>query len=320
MLPFDPKKPLFGFTARFPHAKRRIHLFMDERFVYFRPKNAPEDWWGVMAKRVRFVRGIPKISSSTEWKEQVIEHGFLRVFFLPDPRDGETRLWQIVWRPEDGYVIPVGHSDELEGAFFFSQTKTSASLTKASTLELQRLFAHEWNNPHSDVRAALSWCDLSYEERQWRSIAWERGGRKELETVARAACVCETEWHHGNTLYLSIGAGRRFEGPRSSFAGVTIIAAVAAIQWRPAPDSRLSRLFARLKERNEGFYDFPIGARDNWRLPWIYTTPKTSRWRKAIVQFKIEPPTSHERLEAALFLRDWLGQNAPDLLADWFPK
>lgn len=319
VLPFDPKKPLFGFVARFPHAKRRFQVFTDDRFVYFRPKHAPDDWWGTsVGNMARFKEFL---SLHSRWRKgnqlRFPEYGVWRVFFLPDPRPTETRMWQIARSSGGGYVLPVGHPRELDGAFFCSREKVGVSLIRTSTAQLRAQFEQEWNNPDSDVRAALDWCDLSYEERQWRSVVWQRGERDELERVARAACLLEVEerCQDGQSLRLGISLFHSSICPN----GVVLGAEAWHSGWRASTDDRITRVFSRLQKCSQAIVDYPTGARDDVALAWSLDYPMDPNHGTANIEIQIKPPTHHERLEAALFLRDWLGQNAPDLLPDWFP-
>jgi ribosome modulation factor len=319
MLPFDPKKPLYGFTARFPHAKRRIHVFTDERFVYFRPKNAPEDWWGTTMESVSRFKEFLFMRNRWHRGEQlrIPEYAVWRVFFLPDPRPMETRLWQIARCSEGGYVAPVGHPQNLEGAYFRSTEKIGASLIRTSTADLREQFKREWRNPRSDVRAALDWPDLPPEERQWRSIVWQCGGRDEVESVAHAACIMEVKegWQNGQSLRLGISVFNPSICPR----GVVLGAEAWHSGWRASSEDRITRLFRRLEERSFAVVDYPAGARDDATFAWSSDYPLDPSYGKAEIEIQVTPPTQHERLEAALFLRGWLQINAPDLLPDWFP-
>lgn len=318
MLPFDPKKPMFGFTARFPHAKRRIHVFADERFAFFRPKNAPADWWGTTTENLTRFKEF--LLSGKKWRRgdqlQISEYDVWRVFFLPDPRPAETRLWQIAWFCDGGHAIPVGHPKGLEGAYFRCKEEIGVSLIRAPTAQLRQQFEREWRDPLSDVRAALDWCDLSAEERQWRSIVWLCGGRDELERVARAACVLEMEdgWQQGQSLRLGISVYN--SSIRST--GVVMGAEAWHSGWRASSEDRVTHIFRRLEERNQAIVDYPAGSRDEENFAWSPDHSPDSSYCKAEIEIEIAPPTQHERLEAALFLRNWLRQNAPDLLNDWF--
>lgn len=193
-----PEKPLFGFTARFPHAKRRIHLFADDQLVYFRPKNAPPDWWGA------FVSWGNYLVETKQWKRverearTLLRHShYCRVLHLRDPREDETRMWRVLWRPERGNATPVGHSDELHGTFFWP-VPLRRSLWKTGTDELLTHFRREWHNPQSDVRIALPWCDWSLEERETRySLDSRRFGNATKVGARWCATVAHLGWLAG---------------------------------------------------------------------------------------------------------------------------
>jgi len=313
MLPFDPKKPLFGFTARFPHAKRRIHLFADETGVFFRPKNAPLDWWGSFgdagtgmissAKKRRWPRVLDEIIP-------LLRRGhYYRIFDLPDPRLDESnasRVWRIWWRPDESWVEPLGHAKDLTGAFFWPRP-SRLHLRKASDAEIVRHFAREWNDPQSDVRAALPWCDWSSEERSHRAILWENGGEEELRQVLEAAVnVAAGRFPDRIRFAMYVVWGRRrtmsIALPRSTHENTHQL---------------IQPLLMRLKTCFRNWCDPPTGDRMHWGFPW---NDENRFSATRCIWFNPEEQSAHERLEAALFLRDWLSQNAPDLLADWFPS
>lgn len=312
MLPFDPKKPLFGFTAKFPHAKRQIHLFLDETGVFFRPKNAPPDWWGSFgdegtglissAKQRRWHRVLDEIIPS-------IRRGhYYRIFDLPDPRSDESnasRVWRIWWRPDESWAEPLGHAKDLTGAFFWSRP-SRLHLRKAADTEILRHFEREWNDPHSDVRAALPWCDWTSKERSRRAIFWQNGSEEELTQILRAAVEVAAQ-RFPDEFDFNVSMVWRRHQPMSilhSPSGHEGIYELMRPLWR------------RLETRFQSWCDFPNGDRIRWGFPWNDDDyfPAVRR-----LPFNPERYSAHERLEAALFLRDWLSQNAPDLLADWFP-
>ncbi len=316
MLPFDPKKPLFGFTARFPHAKRRIQVFTDERFIFFRPKNAPSDWWGAFVSWGNYLIETKQWARVEREARALLRHGhYCRVLHLPDPREGETRMWRVLWRPERGNATPVGHSDELQGTFFWP-VPLERSLWKTGTDELLTHFRREWHDLRSDVRAALPWCDWSPEERETRAIRWIRGDLETLQKLVRVGVQLLPvwdglpEWDTQNSRVFSLSWGE--EGQRVGTDLPLMISDEARVQWR--------ELRFRIEWNNLAAYDFPNGSRADWITPWIKDTPGRSSRRSVCFWLDIPKLSSeHERLEASLFLRDWLQQNAPDLLSDWFP-
>jgi len=312
MLPFDPKKPLYGFTARFPHAARRVHLFLDETGVFFRPKNAPRDWWGSFGDA-----GTGMISSAKKRRWQrvsdeiipLIRRGhYYRIFDLPDPRLDESnaaRVWRIWWRPDESWVEPLGQAKGYTGAFFWPRP-SRLHLRKASDAEIVRHFEREWNNPQSDVRAALPWCDWTMEERSRRAIRWQNGSEDGLRQIVEAAINV---------------AGQRFPA-QSRFAVVAMWLNHWAMEFGFFPPHQediyrlMKPLLRHLEKCFRSWCDLPNGDRMHWGFPWNNEDRFSANRR---LWFGPEERSAHERLEAALFLRDWLGQNAPDLLADWFP-
>ncbi len=325
MLPFDPKKPLFGFSAKFPHAKRRIHLFTDDRFVYFRQKNAPEDWlgtlWGEAHTKILLDRG--SYHDAERRIRPLLENGqFFRVLMKGDPLLKEERMWRVLWRPELAYVLPLQPRKGFTGAFFWPRPMQPFSLWKTSTETLRSHFEQEWRDPNSDVREALSWCDLpTGNSRNWRAIKWLHGGQKELETVSCLAFQVEEDWPRAAPLLLNFKAMQPTQvHPEGAFDFSCYFADPVLAQWILPETHRLTNLIKRLKERNQGVFDFPNSNRVTWPLPWVERNPSVSKFRRLHITNTIAPPIQHERLEAALFLREWLQQHATDLLPDWFPN
>ena len=323
MLPFDPKKPLYSFTASIENVSETVDLFVDDRFLYFRPKNFAPDWRGAFWTNYSVPKDKATVRSKQEEKYQKwLQKGqFFRVFLLPDPIVGENRMWEVWWNSKYGFALPTNYpmepefsSRRREGSFFFCEPNENLSLVNTPTIDLCAHFQKEWNVPRSDVRAALLWCDLSVEERRWRAVEWERGGREEIEQVTRAACTVETEWAHDRPLMFTFIFLSWYREERGS---LEIRVENFKDKWQPDRISRLRRLFDRLEQRNSGIYNLLTARGRGWinsqghpNAP-IGATPR--------FHYDVAPPTQHERIEAALFLRDWLRENAPDLLPEWFP-
>lgn len=323
MLPFDPKKPLYGFKMRAPHAKRRIHLFADEGAVYFRPKNASGDWIAVLPIPPHiydYVKQQEYLPVAQGWITDLLKQNrFFRVFWLSDVREGEARTWEVQWHPEIGYVFPTELCEGCSGAYFWPrQSARKLSPWHSNTEVIKGHFMAEWNDSQSDVRAALPWCDMSFyppaTERQWNSIKWLRGGRQELVTVLRAAYKCESQWPEENPVLVNL----TFSPNKPPALNGCIFP--PNFVWKIRPDHRLGRMISRLCERNYGVYDFVLGMRQNWLAIWLNDPSPYSQLEQIAVSVRIIPPTQHERMEASLFLRNWLRDNAPDLLTDWFPN
>lgn len=139
MLPFDPKKPLYGFTTRFPHAKRRIHLFVDEeeRCLLFHPKNAAGDWWGSLWPHSLYSRAENRQFSQIQ---QEIQQGhFFRVLMFDD--ETSKRTFKVWFHTR---LIFISLTSRLfAGVFFFPHSPCRLSLWKAETSEINSFIAAE---------------------------------------------------------------------------------------------------------------------------------------------------------------------------------
>lgn len=333
MLPFDPKKPVYDAELRFLHANRHLHFFEDEEnlCLLLRPTNAPEDWVGAFLadRSIYYLLNHWKSDVQMHIQAYIREKPLFRVFHLPDPREEEKCIWRILWRPDFAYAFPVGRPFlyqvipsppmALKGAFFWPRPLGFPfSFWKTPTQRIQQHFEQEWSDASSDVRAALLVCDLTDTERLWWSVNWRCGGPQELEEIMRIAFKCEANWPTNGTLsvawhFTSTAA------PKLNRA-ILITPTDEVYRWNlldDHPDHRLSRLAKRLSQRNQGFIQ-PFSPRFYWDNNWKPGAPIGNPYVTTNRQIQVEPPTQHERMEAALLLRDWLRENAPDLLSDWF--
>lgn len=323
MLPRNSQKPIYGFRAKCPHAWRRIHLFRDEGddFVFFRPRSFAADWTGAFwCDHQTYWSGGERDGKWSErrLRPQLAGSYFWRVFTLNDPREGEQRMWRIFWRPDFGYAEPLGQSSEREGTYFWPRP-AKFNLWKTPTDGLKRHFEQEWNDSDSDVRLALPWCDLSHEERNTRAVIWKRGNQKGLELVTCTAMRLISLYSEGSTdAIYPIHIFLYWDGYGQDIQ----ILIPLSVTMDSASENFLRqcwrRLRARIEERHYGIYNLPNGSRDDWILPWVNYHPLLSTHRASRHEIEISAPSQHERVEASLFLRDWLRSNAPDLLTDWF--
>ncbi|RYX85225.1 hypothetical protein EON83_06420 [bacterium] len=313
MLPFDPKKPVLGLKLRFPHAKRRIQFFInaEEEHVYFRPSHAPSDWWGVLNEGLVFDAGEMKIGRSPRKLKQFIHNRkFFRQFVLPDPREGEKRMWSIYWHPEVGKIYPVYANDAVREAYFRPQNNWPCNLLRAPTHYIKNQFLSEWYDPTSDVREALQFCDFTYDERSRQVLRWETGNLEQLEHLIHAACRCEpTLWENCESGHLTIDPTENF-----SLYVHPIFYNRGQIQAMLSP--RLHRVLQRICDFNRAFVRKGKNSRYFWNSKWDGPLP-LDIFEASDIDIGVEPPTQHERMEASLVLRDWLEKNAPDLMKDW---
>ncbi len=310
MLPFDPKKPLCGFTMRAPHAKRRIHLFVDEeeKCIYFRPKNAPDDWWGSLWPHVLYSRVENR--QFFQVQQEIHQGHFFRVLMFDDEINKQTfKVW---FHPRLIFISL--NFQLLEGVFFFPRSPCRINLWKAETSEISSFMDAEWQDKNSDVHQAIQFLSASEDERNWLAVGWKNGSRQELQMALLSAFWLDKEiwgWWKNEKLVL--------QWTRELWVGVGNYWRDARIYGLSKLSLHLQELVERIKKANASYHRLPHGRRDHGAPPWWVGYEEHMPNRMTSIMLPITPPTRHERMEAALFLRDWLRENAPDLLPDWFP-
>lgn len=165
----------------------------------------------------------------------------------------------------------------------------------------QNSFEREMDNTECEIRFALGWSQLSEDERIKAVIHFQNGDLSELRAVVRALGIAEAARQNvmGNWAV--------------SFADLLRFGADKLWALRNSPgNARLRRWSHHLNRYFALHKDEALAARylcvASFHLPH-YTS------------FEEGPPSAHERLEAALFLRDWArGKIPPDELQLLLPK
>ncbi len=171
----------------------------------------------------------------------------------------------------------------------------------ASVFHLQKSFEQEVDDPESDVRFALRWSHLSLDERISKATHFRNGDLNELSQVVRAVGISEAArqnplgsweiyfpdaWHSWTNAQVTL----KFEGKNPRLR-----------RWwhhlnryfGPHKDEALAAQHLCLQKFSVGIY----------------------------AEFEEDPSSQHERLEAALFLRDWARDKIPpDELRLLLPK
>ncbi len=195
---------------------------------------------------------------------------------------GRAQMWECDWL--------FLHSNGREGNWDGDGTNLYAApfqLSESAHWEC------ELARPDSDIRFARDWSRLSLHERGRRAAVWTRGSLDELEQFTRAvAVVCRMDRDY---------VGASWNG--SWFSGF----------------GQHKRSDARVRRWNRY-----LSAHFQW-----HRDPVLSAARRCVaqsptgphIQFPLTPPTAHEQLEAALFLREWAqGKIPPDELRLLLPK
>ncbi|BCM90540.1 hypothetical protein IAD21_02394 [Abditibacteriota bacterium] len=158
-------------------------------------------------------------------------------------------------------------------------------------------------NADSDIRFALDWLDSSPGERVRRVVHFANGDLNEMATVVRAIAL--------NNPSLPLDSPEWFIGFGTHFS-FSWRRAPTWQWWHRHPDLRL-RLWTRHLNRYFGLSKDEVLASRHACVTDFYP--------EECVQVRGSIPTQHERLEAALFLREWAKDKIPaDELRLLLPK
>ena len=176
------------------------------------------------------------------------------------------------------------------------------SMQEAAIFRLQQnSFEQEMDNAESNVRFALRWSQFSKDERICRALRFQNGGLDELRTVVRAVGIAEAT--HQNLTGSWTVAFKDEVAFRTN--EVTALSAASINARKRRWSHHLNSYFAPHK-------DEVLAAR--YLCVELFRSPQYALFEEG-------PPTQHERLEAALFLRDWARDKIPpDELRLLLPK
>lgn len=156
-------------------------------------------------------------------------------------------------------------------------------------------------NPSSDVRFALNWLKLSRNEQLRRVLRFRTGGVDEVKQVLRAIGLAEVwlpEMNERTVLFRV--------GPKVSFSRST----------NSLPDEPTRERIQLWADHLYRYFQPHIDAELSASHPCV-----THFKYLPYASVSVQPPSQHERLEAALFLRDWAqGIIPPGELALLLPK
>jgi len=198
---------------------------------------------------------------------------------------------------------------EMKGARW-SQTRF---LLETDVGELEKALAKERKRAHSDLAMAFSWLSAPPDERIYWGLQWTTGdGRALRRLIFCAFWNCAEIWTARSQLEYRLSAA-----PGADFSLETAFVDFEGLprpHFKAAPPP-MARLLSKIVARNRPY--LPKGVRLNRELG---TGPLAQRETSRIgtIAFRIASPNAHEGLEARLELRDWLRDEAPELLEDWF--
>jgi hypothetical protein len=198
---------------------------------------------------------------------------------------------------------------EMRGARF----RQTRYLLSTPTGELSQALNRERKRAACDLRAAFAWLDAPPDERAFFGLQWTTGDGATLRRLVLAGFWCCDElWQERSELEYRLAAT-----PGSEFGAETSFVDSQGLprpRFRAAP-FRLARLLQKVVACNRPF--LPRGVRLN-REVGVGPLAQRETNKTGTLRFVIGAPNAHEQLEARLDLRDWLRDEAPELLGEWF--
>ncbi len=285
-------------AVRFPLYEATFELKACREWLFFCDKERPDAVFAIPSAPL----GLDSPQDAAQWLELALEGGqFHRYLALENvhPRLEGTFLF---FFGADGRGFVREPWDESGPQFEWNggPISTPAFLIWSRELFLEAAAELMDAQNSQEIMYDLVGRDIEDEQRGETPLEWMCGSREELETLTRALLHTQPDWN---------GAARmtaRFSS-ESEYGR-------AALNWvrrddlyKPEPPS------PRLQTLSDLFLDFntPVGHR------WEFQDAMGGRasWEPEGhgITIEVSAPTSHERLEAHLLLRDWLsGKVAPD--------
>ena len=140
---------------------------------------------------------------------------------------------------------------------------------------------------------AISAREVPAELRQNVPLQWLCGSQKELETLARNLAFLWWNWTQTSAIFHYASEGEH--------GGAALIGV-----WEGTTFTHRDRLAPQIRRLSDLFLDYhtPVG------FEWEFQDAQGGRnsWEPGgiAIRVRVEPPSAHEKLEAALFLREWL--------------
>ena len=219
------------------------------------------------------------------------------------------RGWGLNYGVGRRLLVQMSNTSETQWLFLLHDGKSGMLNDFTSSGRYPTLFRLESNqdltfemlqDPTSLVQFALDWSHLPFQQRLRRAVCLERGTWQELDNLVHAVAYFEPSCNKGNVkTRLFFGEG-------------------FYLSWNPPywdtemPNVRLRRLAVHIHRYFRPHRNEILSARH------LCVAQQSI---EPLVMLELLPPTQHERLEAALFLRDWArGKIPPDELRLLLPK
>ena len=299
--PLDPLlrpdfSPLFSFDEQISpnHGAERFHVLPSGDSFWLRLEGH-SDWLAIYDDPNGRLLAIRRSGDTTHLEFSLRQALLRRAWGRTLPMEDENgRAWRVLWKGQQSFLM---RPDSGEAAAFSARSNWTRGAWIREGAHFERLLRREWRNPASEVAATRRFLEGNVEERRLFGITWERGSYKELHAVARAGLQIE---HPGDE------------------RGLEFAQSVQGRGWTVFPEhlegGRLSRVWWKALERNPPLCSGRFAQRRLAPRPFAFH-PRSDGHSHLI--FSVDPPSQHERLEARLYLQDWLRRYAPELLNEW---
>ena len=291
--------PLCSFDAQLSekHESNRFHVLQSGDSFYLRLENHP-DWLAIYDDPGAQLLGISRSGDEEHFefslRRALDSRSWGRVLSL---FDGEGKLWRVAWKGKSSFLM---RPDSGEAVAFESGGHWKRGAWIQPGAHFEKAFAREWKNSTFDVQSAKSFLESDDEARRLWGLEWAHGSWAEMKSVLRAAATVEHEF--GERVIVQ---SRPIYSAGSNQIGF----------GSNAPQSgRLVRLIEALQRQNVAVLRDKSKLRKLAPRPFTFSSGAAS-WPELRVE--IDEPSEHEKLEARLNLRDWLRENAADLLDEW---
>lgn len=175
----------------------------------------------------------------------------------------------------------------------------NASLLDWSAREVRTLLLQDLARPQSDARFALDWAHLTQTEQEDRSLCVRQGSVWQLRDLLSCALLIEREVQKRDALW-----SWEVEPEEREWSGLNWSHPDSMAEWVPVP--------LRLRAwKQEILAHFGPDINADLRRRHVCVAKSTGNY-SFLMRIEVQTPTHHERLEAALRLRDWArGKIAP---------
>lgn len=324
-------EPLVKVATRLTQERQRLWCWKKDDFFWFWNKDRPDffgvffdatDRSGVMWLRNRSWFERAALTTDSKHLREILQgqlhHGeWARAITVRDPRPQKDGIWRILWRRRE---FLLQNASTGRAVRFFPETNWDKNSTNWSQLNYfhhdAQFFAEMFwpllTERRGRLRTAFEFLELPIGD-QKNPIRFGRGDHEEFLSVMGAALTINHEKHSWSEQTAS-AFGMRFHhrtfAPLFDFSGLIYRSYTNGCYVKRADIPKLERLAG----------SFEPYLPSNFSLQSVLPSPLTlfAAGYEPSIQVSVQGPfTAHEQIESFLTVRDWVFQNAPELLPEW---